>query len=140
MDRAGRRDRVLERIVAILLSLAVLAGHAAGRSFPVRWLLLLVLRRAGTVAAFLLEQRTGMEWPFSEDCGENGSGPADALLLAARLRALAACLAALLPDAAHVPGRAAALRDRAGGLAGPQAVLLFLIAPGRRAAIRCDTS
>ena len=45
MDVHGMRDiRTLERIVALLAALAGLAEMAAGRSFPVRFMVLAILR------------------------------------------------------------------------------------------------
>ena len=47
---AIRDDRTLGRIVATLVALAVLAERAAGRSYPVRCLVLFILRQAESVA------------------------------------------------------------------------------------------
>ena len=51
MDVHGIRDiRTLERIVALLAALAGLAVMAAGRSFPVRFMVLAILRPAVVIA------------------------------------------------------------------------------------------
>jgi len=99
---AGLHDRKLRGIIALLFSLASLAEIAAGRSFPVRWLVLAILRHAEGVALGYLTDTTGLDWASCfEDEPEAGSGPADAAILAWRFRALAAMLGALLPRADH---------------------------------------
>ena len=90
-------DRMLRRIIALLVSLAVLAERAAERSWPVRWLVLWILRRAETVVEDFLFDETGTPPPALEGFAAAGNGPDDALRLAARFRALAAALGALLP-------------------------------------------
>ena len=107
---AGLDERTLRRIIAMLVALAVLAERAAYRSFPVRWLVLSLLRHAEAVARDHIADATGWDWPDLEqvfgidgigagfDTGQGaGSGPADALALGWRLRALAALLHAFLP-------------------------------------------
>ena len=120
MDGQAARggERMLRRIIALLVSLAVLAERAAERSLPVRWLVLWILRRAETVVEEYVFDETGMPPPAMEGFVPIGNGPDDALRLAARFRALAAALAALLP-----PG---CLFDRRPALGG---VAFGLVAP-----------
>ena len=103
------RDR-LERIAALLLSLAGLAERAAARSAPVRFIVLWLLRQAETVAADFV----GIEWnaTFWDDPSgfapdHLGYGPADALALALSLRLLALVVQATAQDAARHPDEAA---------------------------------
>ena len=132
MHDAERNDRTLRRIIATLVALAVLAERAAYRSLPVRWLVLCLLRHAEPVTRDHVAETTGwdcfdLEVAFGIgdvrdagfDAGQgagngladghiltgSGSGPADALALAWRLRALAAVLGALLqPASGFAPG------------------------------------
>ena len=96
MDVHGIRDiRTLERIVALLAALAGLAEMAAGRSFPVRFMVLAILRPAEAIARDHVAGATRLSLPASEDFPA-GNGAADAMLLAARLRMLAAAIEAVL--------------------------------------------
>ena len=99
MDGQAARggERILRRIIALLVSLAVLAERAAERSLPVRWLVLWILRRAETVVEDFVFDETGMPPPALDGIALAGNGPDDALRLAASFRALAAALVALLP-------------------------------------------
>ena len=90
-------ERRLRRIIATLVALAALAERAAGRSFPVRWLVLALLRYAETVARDYVIETAPWAWPYLENEPEAGSTPMDAALLGLRLRMLAAVLGALLP-------------------------------------------
>lgn len=92
--------RTLRGIIAMLAALAVLAEHAAGRSLPVRWLALTILRRGEMAACAYAADATQCEWPCLADPGELRHDPADAILLAARFRMMAAMLVALLPPEA----------------------------------------
>ncbi len=80
-------------IAATLLALSLVAERAAGRAFPVRFLVLAILNRAEAVARAFVARATGT------DCLDEPSarhyGAADAQLLALRLRMLAAILGAL---------------------------------------------
>ena len=89
-------ERMLRRIIALLITSAVLAERAALRSLPVRWFVLWLLRRAETVVEDFVFDETGMPLAI-EGFAVAGNGPDDALALAARFKALAAALAALLP-------------------------------------------
>lgn len=75
----------MQRIVALLFALADLAERAAGRSRPVRRLVLWILLPAEAVARELVTG-PGMLPPLRRA----GASPADALRLAASLRSLAA--------------------------------------------------
>lgn len=112
MGRATGNDRTLQHIVALLVALAVQAEHAAGRSFPVRWLVLAILRRGELAACGYLGEVTGCEWSWLEDHAEFRCDPADAMLLAARLRMLAAVLASLLCAAWLYPGSSCCIHGR----------------------------
>ncbi len=94
--------RIARRIVALLLSIAGIAECAAHRSFPVRWILLVLLRRAEAAALALLVDVIAIDGSEFDD-GDAGFRPVDALLLAARLRTIAALLAVVLavPPLAH---------------------------------------
>ena len=115
-------ERMLRRIIALLVSLAVLAERAAERSLPVRWLVLWILRRAETVVEEFVFDETGVPPPAMEGFAPIGNGPEDALRLAARFRALAAALVVLLPLAGMFglclaqPGLAFGHFPRASGL------------------------
>ena len=110
MSETGGHDRMLRRTIAMLVALAVLAERTALRSFPVRWLVLIILRRAEVVAhAYVVEATDGM-WPGFEEELESGCSPVDASLLALRLRVLAAILGALLAPADARPGTVRANR------------------------------
>lgn len=98
---------VLERIVAILFALAELAERAAGRSWPVRRLVLSILHRAEDAAhAFVTGSAVGADLELSPPYGgmpaltmPRRDGPADALRLAMSFRTLALAVRAMLPRA-----------------------------------------
>ena len=102
-------ERMLRRIIALLVASAVLAERAADRSLLVRWLVLWLLRRAETVVEDFVFDEAGMPLAV-EGFAVAGNGPDDALALAARFRALAAALATLLPLACLL-GRRPARRE-----------------------------
>lgn len=94
--RAIRDDRTLRRIAVTLVALAVLAERVASRSYPVRCLVLFILRQAESVAkAFVVEATQTPRLAFVQTPAFPNS-PAAAIGLASRFRALAAVLAALL--------------------------------------------
>ena len=107
MDGGVRDGGTLQRIAALLLSLALVAERAAGRSWPVRFLVLVVLRRAKAVATSFVAREieaagaTADDFPWLEDV-ESGSSPLDAAWLALRFRLLAEVLD--LCRAAHRSG------------------------------------
>lgn len=88
-------ERGTRRIIALLLSLANLAERAAARSLPVRWLVLVLLRRAQAVVLPLVVEVAGID-PACFDDPEAGFRPVDAMLLAASLRMIATLLSACL--------------------------------------------
>ena len=99
-------DRTLRRITAMLVALAALAEQAAVRSFPVRFLVLCILRHAEAVAWGFVADATGATRPVPGEVPPAGNGPADAILLAARFAALAAALAILLRSVRSLPWNA----------------------------------
>ena len=119
-------------IAATLLSLALIAERAAGRSLPVRFLVLAILHRAEAVARAFIAGATGADG-LDEPRAMRG-GAVDAEILALRLRMLAAVLGALAgadcdnDDRSH---GAASWPPRA--LAAPDlpATLIFLLPVGR---------
>ena len=100
-------ERMLRRIIALLVASAVLAERAAERSLLVRWFVLWILRRAETVLEEYVFDETGMPPPAMEGFAPIGNGPDDALCLAARFKAFAAALCALLPLACLIGRRSA---------------------------------
>ena len=94
----GRNGGMLLKIAALLVSLSLVAERAAGRSFPVRLIVLLLLRRAEAVAtAFVAAAAeaagaTADDFPWLDDAPEDGASPLDAAWLALRFRLLAALL------------------------------------------------
>jgi hypothetical protein len=132
MHDAERYDRTLRRTIAMLVALAVLAERAAPRSFPVRWLVLVVLRRAEAVAHAYVVEATDWMWPGFEEELESGCSPVDASLLALRLRMLAAILGALLAPAEHLADdhdRAARAADRLAPRGGDRSVTPGFLPP-----------
>lgn len=104
---ATREGRALQRIVALLIALAGLADRAASRSFPVRVIVVALLRRAEAAAwAFAIESATGSSG-FRPHCRRphfvslpgapvrSHDGPAEAIRLALSFRALALVVAEL---------------------------------------------
>jgi hypothetical protein len=110
MQDEAREDRTLRRIIALLVALAGLAERVAGRCYPVRFIVLLLLRRAETVARDYVAEAMLLDGLWFDDGMACTSSAEDAALLAERFRLLAAELCALLPPA----GLAGRARDRAG--------------------------
>ncbi len=104
MDGGAWDDRGLRRIIALLVALAVLAERSIDRSFPVRWLVLVLLRRAEAVAIAYAADATWTDLSGFDDDREAGFGPMDAAVLALRLRTLAALLSAFLPETGPFDG------------------------------------
>jgi hypothetical protein len=101
MDGAGRNGRRLRSIIALLVSMACKADIAAGRSFPVRWMVLFFLRRGERAAQVYVARALDAELAdIAEElapvAGPADASPADAVLLAWRFRWYATVLAALL--------------------------------------------
>lgn len=97
MDGTDGEGRRLGRLVTLVVALAVLAERAGRRSYPVRWFVLALLRHAEAVVMDFAAGATGTPLPCPALPYGAGSGPADAALLAARLRLLASVLRVLLP-------------------------------------------
>lgn len=91
-DGRGRNERMLLRIAALLVAFSLLAERAAGRSFPVRFLVLAILRRAEAVARALVALETGADGPCLEEPLAFSYRVVDAAWLALRFRLLAAIL------------------------------------------------
>ena len=128
----GLHEKTLRRIIALLVSFAGLAERAAGRSLPVRWFVLTILRHAEGVALGYLAETTWLDWSscFADD-PQAGSRPDDAAALAWRFRALAALLGALLPpDDRFDDLHARTIRRGAARQAAAPLVLLSLAATG----------
>ncbi len=98
MDGGVRNGGMLLKISALLVSLSLVAERAAGRSWPVRFLILLVLRRAEAVATSFVARETeaagatGDDVPWLDDIAESGASPLHAAWFALRFRALAEVL------------------------------------------------
>ena len=95
MEFAWQDDRTLRRIAALLVAMAVLAERAAGRSFPVRWVVLSLLRLAASVAETFVVEVTQLDWPCPDGAWDFRGDALDAAWLALRLRALAGVIEAL---------------------------------------------
>ena len=147
------RDRGRLRGIALtLLALALLAERAAGRSFPVRFLVLIILYRAEAVArAFVARAILAdcpdwpcPDWPYPDEPPAMRYGAADAERLALRLRMLAAVLGALA-GADSGPGERSAgwsanLAPCAVGASGLPMVLVVRLPAARRPLRPHDTS
>ena len=154
------QDRgTLKGIAATLLALALLAERAAGRSLPVRFVVLAILGRAEAIARGFVARSTATliaeaieagcpDMPFPDlACLDEPTGlhygAADAVLLALRLRILAAVLGMFADTEDCLDGRSAVFAgDRSAGwsavpAAGVDAAPhLFLLIVGRPAARR----
>ena len=100
-SEAGEENRkALRRLLALLLALADLAERAAGRSRPVRLLVLWLLRPAEEIARDHVAGLTRTAFPPAPaTILHDADGIADAMRLALSFRTLAAALAALTVDA-----------------------------------------
>jgi hypothetical protein len=103
MQGEARHERMMRRIIALLVAFAGLAEAAAGRSYPVRFVLLIVLRYAEAIARDYVADMTLVDGLWFDDGMECTSSPRDAALLAERFRLLAEELVGLLPAAGR-PG------------------------------------
>ena len=98
MDDAVRNGGMLLKIAALLVTLSLVAERAAGRSWPVRFLILLILRRADAVAtAFVVRETEAVgadedDFPWLDEEADSGSSPLHAAWFALRFRALAEIL------------------------------------------------
>ena len=82
----------LQGIAATLLTLGMLAERAAGRSFPVRFLVLAILGRAEAIARMYVAREIGAHGWCLDEPPAGHYGAAGAEVLALRLRTLAAVL------------------------------------------------
>ena len=93
-----RNEGMLPKIAALLVALSLVAERAAGRSLPVRFLVLVLLRRAEAVAtSFVVREAAAAgarddDFPWLDDIAEDGSSPLHAAWFALRFRALAEVL------------------------------------------------
>ena len=151
MDGGMRNGGMLLKIAALLVALSLVAERAAGRSLPVRFLVLLILRRADAVAtAFVVLETEAAgaaadDFPWLDEAAEGGSSPLDAAFLALRFRLLAAVLE--LCRAAGRSGNSAGNRARSGNTPGNRAPhpatrfpILLLVFPARRGLPLYDSS
>lgn len=76
----------------LLIALAVVAENVSGRSWPMRFLTLFILRRAEAFAWDFVAGMTDFLPPILELEPESGNAPENALELAMRFRILAAIL------------------------------------------------
>lgn len=144
----GGTDR-LERIVALLLALAGLAERAAGRSAPVRFIVLWILGQADAVVRNFVAGRDPNipGEPLSPESMTvcRGHDSADALALAASLRALALIVRAMAAQMNRWPrrhrGQTSDEWDRGGDMARDTETVLRIL---RNAVLSspelCDTS
>lgn len=101
MVEGGLQERrALRRIAATLLALAAFAERAAGRSLPVRLLVLAILWRGEAIARAFIARTAeadgqGEDWAAFEAELPIRSSVADAEILALRLRMLSAALGML---------------------------------------------
>lgn len=144
--RAGREKEVVERIVALLVSLADLAERAAGRSLAVRWAVLWALWTAYDVArAYVADcacDDVDPAWVPALPQIRRGHGAQDALALALSLRTLALMLATLAAQARWLARCSAALEGGEGVAVRKVAALLARRLPDGAvsATKRLDTS
>jgi hypothetical protein len=92
----GGSPRAVRRIMALLVALAVLAERADARCWAVRCFVLWILRRVEGVAGDFVLDATGAPPPAIAAMAVLGNSHTEAMLLAARFRALAAALGVLL--------------------------------------------
>ena len=92
----GRDRGTLKRTIALLFALAGLADRASHAPWPVRVVVLAILRHGETVARLLLVETSHHGAPPNVAVGPAGSSPADAVALALSLRLVALALAALI--------------------------------------------
>lgn len=155
MDGGMRNGGMLLKIAALLVSLSLVAERTAGRSFPVRFLVLAILRRAEAVATSFVAATaeaagaTDADFPWLDEPAECGAGPLDAAWLAVRFRLLAGVLD--LCRAADRCGnttgncaRSGNTTDSRAGASAPhpatQFPILLLVFPARRGFPFHDTS
>lgn len=120
MVEGGLQERrALRRIAATLLALAAFAERAAGRSLPVRLLVLAILWRGEAIARAFIARTAeadgqGEDWAAFEAELPIRSSVADAEILALRLRMLSAALGMLAAAPDDCAAGFAALHARFG--------------------------
>lgn len=125
-------------IAATLLALALLAERAAGRSLPVRFLVLAILYRAEAIASTFVAREIRADGWCLDDLPAKHYGAADAEILALRLRMLSALLGALADAEDILDDRSAERSAVHSRIWSPRAVaprlplLLFVRLPGAR--------
>ena len=148
----------LRGIAATLLSLALLAERAAARSYPVRFLVLIILYRAEAVARAFVARAIETDcpedlpcpdlpcpdWPYPDEPPAMRYSAADAAILTLRLRMLATVLDALAgadggPDERSA-GWSANLAPCAVGASGLPMILVVRLPTARRPLRPHDTS
>ena len=93
---ANMGERRLRRLMVLLVGLALLAERAAGRSWPVRRLVLWMLRRAEFAVGDYVFAVTGTPPSAFGGIAADENSPAEACRIAASFRMLAAILGGLL--------------------------------------------
>jgi len=120
--KTGREQQVLKSIVSTLLALAGLAEQAAGDSPWVRFCVLWAARQADLIAREFVGgsewNSAGRLWSPALPNVRYGTEPADALDIAASLRALAVVVSGM---AAYLRGVSVWQQDQAPGEAGHDA-------------------
>ncbi|HHZ07547.1 MAG TPA: hypothetical protein GX405_02055 [Rhizobiales bacterium] len=127
MDGGRRNERMLLKIAALLVSLAFVAERAAGRSLPLRFLVVAILSRAEAIARAFVAREAPIGWPSLPEAPEFFGHPADAASLALRLHRLARILVDVVETGCFVAGD-----EPYAGVAplDPSTILLFVV-PGR---------
>ena len=116
---------MLRRIAAMLLALATLAERAAGRSRPVRWLVLWALSRAEAAASAFVAENDPLAIEYSTLQPPDGAD--EAIRLAESFRVLAAALFALAHQAQRLARRQPSRSPDPGWLPGGRANAVRLL-------------
>lgn len=155
MDGGMRNGGMLLKIAALLVSLSLVAERTAGSSFPVRFLVLAILRRAEAVATSFVAATaeaagaTDADFPWLDEPAECGAGPLDAAWFAVRFRLLAGVLdlcraAGCCGNTTGNCARSGNTTDSRAGASAPhpatQLPILLLVFPTRRKLPVHDTS
>ncbi|KAB2950579.1 MAG: hypothetical protein F9K19_21540 [Rhizobiaceae bacterium] len=141
VDGGVRNGGMLLKIAAVLVSLSLAAERAAGRSLPIRFLVLAILRRAEAVATSFVAataEAAGADaddFPWLDDTAESGASPLDAAWLALRFRLLAALL-----ELCRVAGRSGNTSANRAPHPATRFPVLLLVFPVRRVLPVHDTS
>ena len=135
MDGGLQNERMLLKIAALLVSLSLVAERAAGRSLPVRFVLLALLRRAEAIARAFVVRETRIDLPEPAQTPVFHGHPAEAAALALGLRMLALILADFVET-----GCLTASDEPFSGVApcDPAPILLFLVSGPRRRVVSAN--